>query len=233
MMRAQLLGLMGLVLVGCVGRPKAGEPVTPPGEPPAANEQAPPPAPQERSPKVLVQSHGCLECHSLDARVVGPSFREIAARYKNEDRRGYELQLMYAAKTDDIPAKRTSAIVVAQVGTYLQVRVFDADGSQVADKTEDTLVAGPEFAQLKQRWSEFSKIPPEALPAAERQRIVDGALTASGLTLDQARQALAAKITHGGKGNWTAITNGVPMPPFSRRLSSEQIDVLVQWILSL
>jgi cytochrome c len=29
----------------------------------------------------LLGSHGCTGCHALDARVVGPSFREIAARY--------------------------------------------------------------------------------------------------------------------------------------------------------
>ena len=31
----------------------------------------------------LLETHGCAGCHALDARVVGPSFREIAARYRN------------------------------------------------------------------------------------------------------------------------------------------------------
>jgi len=29
----------------------------------------------------LLNAHGCTGCHSLEARVVGPSFREVAAKY--------------------------------------------------------------------------------------------------------------------------------------------------------
>ena len=31
----------------------------------------------------LARSSGCFECHSTDKNVVGPSFQDIAARYKN------------------------------------------------------------------------------------------------------------------------------------------------------
>jgi cytochrome c len=34
----------------------------------------------------LLASSGCTGCHAPDSRVVGPSFREIAARYKPEER---------------------------------------------------------------------------------------------------------------------------------------------------
>ncbi|MGH8630617.1 MAG: c-type cytochrome, partial [Burkholderiales bacterium] len=29
----------------------------------------------------LLGAHGCVACHALDSRVVGPSFKEVAAKY--------------------------------------------------------------------------------------------------------------------------------------------------------
>jgi hypothetical protein len=37
----------------------------------------------------------------------------------------------------------------------------------------------------------------------------------------------------GGKGNWTDVTGGIPMPPYSPRVSDEDIAGLVDFILSL
>lgn len=47
-----------------------------------------------------------------------------------------------------------------------------------------------------------------------------------------ARAALIEKVKNGGKGNWTEITKGVPMPPH-RRLSDPEIERLVDWVLGL
>ena len=49
----------------------------------------------------------------------------------------------------------------------------------------------------------------------------------------EARAALIEKVTKGGKGNWTAVTHDVPMPPHGRRLSAGDITRLVDWVLSL
>lgn len=84
--------------------------------------------------EALAKKRGCLECHSVDKKVVGPAFHDIAARYKEN----------------------------------------------------------------------------------------------SG-----ARTALIEKVRKGGKGNWTEITRGVPMPPHSGRLSATDITRLVDWVLSL
>jgi cytochrome c len=46
------------------------------------------------------------------------------------------------------------------------------------------------------------------------------------------RAVLFNAVKDGGKGNWTALTGGVPMPPYWGRLSDEQIRELVDWILS-
>lgn len=50
---------------------------------------------------------------------------------------------------------------------------------------------------------------------------------------DQARDALINTVKNGGKGNWTEITGGTPMPPHSGRLSTSDIERLVDWVLSL
>lgn len=48
-----------------------------------------------------------------------------------------------------------------------------------------------------------------------------------------ARRALIETVKKGGKGQWTAVTRGVPMPPYSPRLSDADIQRLVDWVLSL
>lgn len=48
-----------------------------------------------------------------------------------------------------------------------------------------------------------------------------------------AKADLIAKVKSGGKGNWTEVTGGVPMPPYSPRVSDENIEKLVDFVLSL
>lgn len=48
-----------------------------------------------------------------------------------------------------------------------------------------------------------------------------------------ARDTLIAKVKKGGKGNWTAVTGGVPMPPYSPRVADADIETLVDFVLSL
>jgi cytochrome c len=35
--------------------------------------------------KALAQKGGCLACHSVDAKVVGPALKDVAAKYKGKD----------------------------------------------------------------------------------------------------------------------------------------------------
>lgn len=83
--------------------------------------------------QALAQQNGCLECHGLEQKIIGPAFHDIASRYKNDA---------------------------------------------------------------------------------------------------SARSALILKVKNGGKGNWTEVTAGVPMPPFSPRISDAEIATLVDWVLS-
>ena len=48
-----------------------------------------------------------------------------------------------------------------------------------------------------------------------------------------ARDRLIAKVKKGGKGNWTKITGGAPMPPYSPRVSDANIGIMVDFVLAL
>jgi len=48
-----------------------------------------------------------------------------------------------------------------------------------------------------------------------------------------AKASLIAKVKKGGKGNWTEVTKGVPMPPYSPRVSDANIEELVDFVLAL
>ena len=48
-----------------------------------------------------------------------------------------------------------------------------------------------------------------------------------------ARDQLIAKVKAGGKGNWTEVTKGVPMPPYSPRVKDADIATLVDFIIGL
>lgn len=49
----------------------------------------------------------------------------------------------------------------------------------------------------------------------------------------QAREKLISKVSKGGKGNWTEVTGGTPMPPYSPRVTDADIAQLVDFVLSL
>ena len=94
------------------------------------------PVTQEKAaaPEELARNTGCFECHSVDKNLVGPAYRDVAARYKGKA---------------------------------------------------------------------------------------------------EARAALIETVKKGGKGHWSDISKGVPMPPHQGRLSTAEITRLVDWVLSL
>lgn len=47
------------------------------------------------------------------------------------------------------------------------------------------------------------------------------------------RSRIVNSIRKGSKGNWTEVTGGVPMPPYSPRVSDENIEKLADFIMSL
>lgn len=51
--------------------------------------------------------------------------------------------------------------------------------------------------------------------------------------VEGARAILISKVKVGGRGNWTDVTGGIPMPPYSPRVSDADIERLVDFILGL
>ena len=60
--KIQLTMAMGLLVLGVLGS----------GQYAAADVQA------------LAQKSGCMACHAVDKKVVGPSYKEVAAKYKDD-----------------------------------------------------------------------------------------------------------------------------------------------------
>ena len=48
-----------------------------------------------------------------------------------------------------------------------------------------------------------------------------------------AKATLIGKVKKGGKGNWTKVTGGAPMPPYSPRVKDADIEKLVDFVLAL
>lgn len=46
--------------------------------------------------QALAQKSGCLACHSLDKKVLGPSYKDVAAKYKGD--KGAEAKLVAKVK---------------------------------------------------------------------------------------------------------------------------------------
>ncbi|HYE55294.1 MAG TPA: c-type cytochrome [Chitinophagaceae bacterium] len=42
---------------------------------------------------------------------------------------------------------------------------------------------------------------------------------------------LAERVKKGSKGHWTEVSRGVPMPPYSGRLTDAEIRELVEWVM--
>ncbi|HXF65421.1 MAG TPA: c-type cytochrome [Burkholderiales bacterium] len=40
------------------------------------------PAAEPTAPEALARASGCFTCHALDRKLIGPSYRDIAARYR-------------------------------------------------------------------------------------------------------------------------------------------------------
>ncbi|MDH4100016.1 MAG: c-type cytochrome [Nitrospirota bacterium] len=49
----------------------------------------------------------------------------------------------------------------------------------------------------------------------------------------KAKATLIEKVKKGGKGNWTKVTGGVPMPPNSPKVPDADIEKLVDYVLSM
>jgi len=61
--------------------PGAAAPATTPAPSPSPSLSTSPPAATRGAPTALLAKHACTACHSVDSKLIGPSFREVAKRY--------------------------------------------------------------------------------------------------------------------------------------------------------
>ena len=81
------------------GNASAAPAATPTSEPAAEEKASPSPAKEEKSdepakeakadepakPEAMPGKYGCTACHAVDRKVVGPAFKEVAAKYRGQD----------------------------------------------------------------------------------------------------------------------------------------------------
>jgi cytochrome c len=65
------------------------------------------------------------------------------------------------------------------------------------------------------------------------QAEISATLTDGSVVKGSPKEVLTQKVHKGGKGNWTEVTHGVPMPPYSPRVSDADISKLVDFVLGL
>lgn len=105
-----------------------------------------------------------------------------------------------------------SAAVLALVSMLPSQAVFAAEGLDLAKKSGclachsvDKKIVGPAWKDVAVRYADD----------------------------DSARTLLIDKVKTGGKGSWDDVTGGVPMPPYAPRVADQDIESLVDFILSL
>jgi cytochrome c551/c552 len=183
-----------------------------------------------QTPESLARRVGCFECHSRYEHVVGPAFSDIATRY-NADVFEFDLRLMSVGALSDLPRQSKSTVIVARVDGQVHIRIFDSLGMLVVDKPEAKLKEAKGFENSSGQLKREPVPDGSKLAADERRRILDAVQSIAGYTREDRRASLIRTIRQGGKGHWTAISKGVPMPSFGGRLNDEEIGRLVDWIL--
>lgn len=173
----------------------------------------------------LADRKGCMNCHRVSENHVGPAFQSIAAKYSTapED---YRLLLVSADETDDVPAAKKSTVILAADNRDLRVRVVDSEGDEVVINDNNAKRLKPLMKNLN------AKILSGTLSDNQRRNLIRDVFGTLGITRENRREQLISKLQNGGKGNWSHVTKGVPMPSYRRRLSAKEIETLVDWVMT-
>lgn len=178
----------------------------------------------------LAKSSGCLACHSIEKKVVGPAFRDVATRYRDDA--GAVTVLM-------------SKVAAGGVGVW-GAEPMPSYSPRVASEDIEALVTF--LLGLPD-----NPVPPSVVmpPPTDASKMLELANSAGCLTCHSmekkvvgpawmdvanfyrnnadAYATLFAKVKAGGKGVW----GEVPMPPYSPRVADASIAQLVSNILAL
>ena len=72
----------------------------------------------------LAQSSGCMTCHGVDKKIIGPAFKEVAAKYRND--KGAEAALFKKVKAGgkgvwgDVPMPPNAHLNDGDIKTLVQ-----------------------------------------------------------------------------------------------------------------
>lgn len=81
-------------------------------------------APVMASPE-LAQKSGCLACHAVDKKVIGPSYKDVAKKYASDA--GAEAKLIKTVKNGSNPAELHWKDVTGGMPMPANAHVSDAD----------------------------------------------------------------------------------------------------------
>lgn len=179
----------------------------------------------------LIKKYGCTKCHAREEHRVGPSFEGIRDRTRI-DLTSFDLAFLQVNATEDIPQNRKSTVYFARVGEQALVRAFDAEGHRVVDKILAQLPTDNSATQALNTWAKGEAVQASSLSTTDKNNYLSAAAELGGLSPTNLRGQLIQKIKHGSKGNWPAVSKGVPMPPFGNRMSEEEIARVVDWIIT-
>ena len=179
----------------------------------------------------LVKKYGCTKCHAREVHQTGPSFDAIRNRTRI-DLTNFDLAFLQVNATEDIPQNRRSTVYFARVGEQALVRAFDADGHRVVDKILAQLPNDDDPARALNAWAKGEAIQASSFSSTDKKSYLSAAAELGGLSPANLRNQLIHKIKNGSKGSWSAVSKGVPMPPFGNRMSDEEIARVVDWIIT-
>ena len=83
-------------------------------------------APSAFASEALAQKAGCLACHKVDAKLVGPAYKDIAAKYKGQA---------------DAPAKLADKVRKGGTGVWGQIPMPPNPAEKISDADLKTVVA--------------------------------------------------------------------------------------------
>ncbi len=117
-----------------------------------------------------------------------------------------------------VSAAAVLALAVAQANAEEGLELAKKSGC-LACHAVDHKVVGPAWQDVANKY--------------KGQAEISATLTDGSVVKGSPKEVLTQKIHKGGKGNWTEVTHGVPMPPYSPRVSDADISSLVDFVLGL
>ena len=156
---------------------------------------------------------------------------------------GYDLCLMSVKTTDKLEGEGRYLVIVALVGDSdgkdLHIRIFDASGDKVVDKTEKQLEGGEMLTALKQQLEKLKSqegkqeiIDGSNLSREDRQKIIRKATSSAGLTCnyddETEEHTLIALATNASLCDEVAVRYGIRVVAhFSEERSEKRYKALI------